>query len=73
LAGETFIPLVLAGPDIATGELGVVRQVDLAATVLEYLGQEVSPEEMDGRSFLAEILKPPDTAEAAVQESRLPE
>ena len=73
LAGELFIPLLVAGPDIGTGELEVVRQVDVAATILEYLGRKVSPGEMDGRSFLAEILKPLDAAEAAVKESSLPE
>jgi hypothetical protein len=65
LAGETFIPLVIAGPGIGTGELGAVRQVDVAATILEYLGREVPSGEMDGRSFLAEILKPPGARERA--------
>jgi hypothetical protein len=73
LAGEMFIPLLVAGPDIGTGELEVVRQVDVAATILEYLGRKVAPGEMDGRSFLAEMLKPLDAAGAAVKESGLPE
>jgi hypothetical protein len=73
LAGEMFIPLVLAGPDIGQGELPVARQVDVAATILEYLGQEVSPGDMDGRSFLGEILarqggRPADAREAGGRE-----
>lgn len=73
LAEEMFIPLVLAGPDIGQGELPVARQVDVAATILEYLGQEVSPGDMDGRSFLGEILarqggRPPDAREAGGRE-----
>ena len=58
LAGEMLVPLVMAGPGVPQGELGAVRQVDILPTVLEYLGCDAPGDEIDGRSFLPEILAP---------------
>ena len=58
LAEEMLVPLVVAGPEVRAGELEVVRQVDILPTVLEYLGSDAPGDEMDGRSFLPEILAP---------------
>jgi arylsulfatase A-like enzyme len=45
---ETVVPLVFAGPGIAPGTLEAARTVDLAPTLLRYLGVPFDPEEMDG-------------------------
>jgi len=58
LAGEMWVPLVVAGPEVRRGELEPVRQVDVMPTVLEYLGVEVPAGEVDGRSFLGSVLAP---------------
>lgn len=58
LPEEMLVPLVVAGPEIRAGELAAVRQVDILPTVLEYLGCDAPGDEMDGRSFLPEILAP---------------
>ena len=45
---EMVVPLVLAGPGIPRGALEAARTVDLAPTLLRYLGIAFDPEEMDG-------------------------
>jgi arylsulfatase A-like enzyme len=45
---ETVVPLLFAGPGVPPGHLRAARTVDLAPTLLSYLGVPFDPEEMDG-------------------------
>ncbi len=45
---ETVVPLLFAGPGVTAGHLRAARTVDLAPTILSYLGVPFDPEEMDG-------------------------
>jgi hypothetical protein len=48
---ETVIPLVFSGPGVAPGVLHAARIVDVAPTVLSYLGVAYDPDEMDGEDL----------------------
>jgi arylsulfatase A-like enzyme len=48
---ETVVPFVFAGPGVAPGVLHAARTVDLAPTLLSYLGIEYDPDEMDGEDL----------------------
>jgi alkaline phosphatase D len=41
--GDMFVPLLLAGPGIAPGRLGLARTVDVMPTILALLGRPVPP------------------------------
>ena len=60
LSGEMRVPLIVAGPRIRTGTFGPVRIVDIAPTVLDYLGHgdRIREYDLDGASFLKEISAP---------------
>lgn len=60
LKGEMLVPLVVAGPRIRKGTFGPVRIVDVAPTILDYLGHgdRIAGAGMDGVSFLEQISKP---------------
>ncbi len=45
---EMVVPLVFAGPGVRPGRRPVARTVDLAPTLLRYLGVPFDPESMDG-------------------------
>ncbi|MBL8113552.1 MAG: alkaline phosphatase family protein [Acidobacteria bacterium] len=45
---EMVVPLVFAGPGVSPGRRFVCRTVDLAPTLLRYLGVEFDPASMDG-------------------------
>ena len=57
LKGEMLVPLVIAGPRIRKGTFGPVRTVDVAPTILDYLGHgdRIAGANMDGVSFLGQI------------------
>ncbi|MCX6355871.1 MAG: alkaline phosphatase family protein [Candidatus Aureabacteria bacterium] len=58
LRDEMYVPLIMAGPGIRKGgSLGPARLVDIAPTVLDYLGygDRIRDYDMDGVSFLKEI------------------
>jgi arylsulfatase A-like enzyme len=55
------VPLVFAGPGVAPGRRRVARTVDLAPTLLRYLGVPFDPATMDGDD-LAIGSPPPGTA-----------
>ena len=48
------MPLVFSGPAVPPGALEVARTVDLAPTLLRYLGIPFDPEEMDGTDLAIE-------------------
>lgn len=48
---ETVVPLLFAGPGVAPGHRRSARTVDLAPTLLSYLGVAFDPEEMDGEDL----------------------
>jgi arylsulfatase A-like enzyme len=48
---ETVVPLLFAGPGVAPGVLHAARTVDLAPTLLSYLGVPYDPDEMDGEDL----------------------
>ena len=54
---EMVVPLVFAGPGVPHGTLAAARTVDLAPTILRYLGVPFDPEEMDGNDL--SIGRPP--------------
>jgi arylsulfatase A-like enzyme len=45
---EMVVPLLFAGPGVPPGHLRAARTVDLAPTLLSYLGIPYDPEKMDG-------------------------
>jgi arylsulfatase A-like enzyme len=45
---EMVVPLLFAGPGVPPGHLRAARTVDLAPTLLSYLGVPYDPDEMDG-------------------------
>ncbi len=45
---ETVVPLLFAGPGVPPGHRHAARTVDLAPTLLSYLGVPYDPEDMDG-------------------------
>ena len=45
---ETVVPFLFAGPGVSPGVLHAARTVDLAPTLLSYLGVAYDPDEMDG-------------------------
>jgi hypothetical protein len=51
---ELVVPLVFAGPGVPPGTIRAARTVDLAPTLLRYLGVPYDPEEMDGRDLSIE-------------------
>ena len=48
---ETVVPFVFSGPGVAPGILHAARTVDLAPTLLAYLGIAYDPDEMDGEDL----------------------
>jgi arylsulfatase A-like enzyme len=48
---ETVVPFLFAGPGVSPGILHTARTVDLAPTLLAYLGLAYDPEEMDGEDL----------------------
>lgn len=48
---ETVVPLLFAGPGVTPGILHAARTVDLAPTLLSYLGVAYDPDEMDGEDL----------------------
>lgn len=60
LRGEMCVPLLVAGPGIRKGAFGPVRIVDVAPTILDYLGHgdRIAGAGLDGASFLKEISAP---------------
>jgi arylsulfatase A-like enzyme len=48
---ETVVPLVFAGPGVTPGILHAARTVDVAPTLLSYLGVAYDPDEMDGEDL----------------------
>ena len=48
---ETVVPFVFAGPGVSPGLLHAARTVDLAPTLLSYLGVAYDPDEMDGEDL----------------------
>jgi len=58
---EAVVPLVFAGPGVRAGRLFAARTLDLAPTLLSYLGVPYDASAMDGRSLeiLTEPLGPP--------------
>jgi hypothetical protein len=48
---ETVVPLLFAGPGVAPGHRRAARTVDLAPTILSYLGVPYDAEEMDGEDL----------------------
>ena len=59
---ETVVPLVFAGPRIAHAHRPVARIVDLAPTLLSYLGVPFDPDEMDGEDLAIATLPAPPPA-----------
>ncbi len=61
---QTRVPLVIVYPGIKPCRVrGIVESVDLAPTILEYLGMEL-PAEMEGMSFLARTRDPDQPAKS---------
>ncbi len=48
---ETVVPFLFAGPGVSPGILRAARTVDLAPTILSYLGLAYDPDEMDGEDL----------------------
>ncbi|MCM3876729.1 MAG: hypothetical protein NEA02_09955, partial [Thermoanaerobaculia bacterium] len=48
---ETVVPLLFAGPGVTPGVRHAARTVDLAPTLLSYLGVAYDPDEMDGEDL----------------------
>jgi len=48
---ETVVPFVFSGPGVSPGILHAARTVDLAPTLLSYLGIDYDPDEMDGEDL----------------------
>jgi arylsulfatase A-like enzyme len=48
---ETVVPFLFAGPGVTPGVLHAARTVDLAPTLLSYLGVAYDPYEMDGEDL----------------------
>ena len=48
---ETVVPLLFAGPGVPPGHRRAARTVDLAPTLLSYLGVPYDPEDMDGEDL----------------------
>jgi len=48
---ETVVPFLFAGPGVSPGFLHAARTVDLAPTLLSYLGVPYDPDEMDGEDL----------------------
>lgn len=48
---ETVVPLLFAGPGVPPGHRHAARTVDLAPTLLTYLGVAYDPEDMDGEDL----------------------
>jgi arylsulfatase A-like enzyme len=56
---EMVVPFLFAGPGVASGHLRAARTVDLAPTLLSYLGVPFDPEEMDGDNLEIAPAGPP--------------
>jgi arylsulfatase A-like enzyme len=56
---ETVVPLLFAGPGVPPGHLRAARTVDLAPTLLSYLGITYDPDEMDGEDLEIAPAGPP--------------
>jgi hypothetical protein len=52
---ELVVPMLFAGPGVPHGNLEVARTVDLAPTLLRYLGVDYDPDEMDGQDLAIEL------------------
>ncbi len=48
---DTVVPFLFAGPGVTPGVLHAARTVDLAPTILSYLGVPYDPAEMDGEDL----------------------
>ncbi|HEX2758425.1 MAG TPA: hypothetical protein VHP60_07985, partial [Thermoanaerobaculia bacterium] len=48
---ETVVPFLFAGLGVSPGVLHAARTVDLAPTLLAYLGVPYDPDEMDGEDL----------------------
>jgi arylsulfatase A-like enzyme len=48
---ETVVPFLFAGPGVSPGIIHAARTVDLAPTLLAYLGLAYDPDEMDGEDL----------------------
>jgi hypothetical protein len=49
--GETVVPFVFSGPGVTPGLVRAARTVDLAPTILSYLGVAYDPEDLDGEDL----------------------
>lgn len=56
---ETVVPLLFAGPGVPPGHLHAARTVDLAPTLLSYLGIPFDDDEMDGEDLEIAPAGPP--------------
>jgi arylsulfatase A-like enzyme len=56
---ETVVPLLFAGPGVPPGHLRAARTVDLAPTLLSYLGVPFDEDEMDGEDLEIAPAGPP--------------
>jgi len=56
---ETVVPLLFAGPGVPPGHLRAARTVDLAPTLLSYLGVPFESDEMDGEDLEIAPAGPP--------------
>jgi len=69
---ETVVPLLFAGPGVTPGVLHAARTVDLAPTLLSYLGVDYDADEMDGEDLEIApggVPKPPAIPPAAEGDS----
>ena len=68
---ETVVPLLFAGPGVTPGVLHAARTVDLAPTLLSYLGVDYDPDEMDGEDIEIAprgVPKPPPIPQAPTED-----
>ena len=68
---ETVVPLLFAGPGVTPGILHAARTVDLAPTLLSYLGVDYDPDEMDGEDLEIAprgVPKPPPIPQAPTED-----
>ena len=56
-----MVPLLFAGPGVLPGHRRAARTVDLAPTLLSYLGVAFDPEDMDGDDLEIAPAGPPTT------------
>ena len=67
---ETVVPLVFAGPGVAHEHRAVARTVDLAPTLLSYLGVAFDADEMDGEDLRIATLPAPPPSPLPVTRTR---